>query len=85
MEMRREAHHLVEEFREKRKHALLNLLSDSVAGTTFFVMLAAAEEARCGQHLLPSLGDNESQILVTWVGKLYHGGLCLGAQRALAE
>ena len=46
MEMRREAHHLEHEFKEKRKHALLNLLSDSVAGTTFFVALAAATEAR---------------------------------------
>ena len=71
MEMRREAHHLVEEFREKRKHALLNLLSDSVAGTTFFVMLAAAEEARWAQHLLSSLsqdGHHVSQDLVTWAG-----------------
>ena len=46
MEMRREAQHLVEEFKSKRKHALLNLLSDSVAGTAFFVTLAAAREAR---------------------------------------
>ena len=52
MEMRREAHHLVEEFKSKRKHALLNLLSDSVAGTAFFVTLAAAREARCVSSVL---------------------------------
>ena len=46
MEMVREAHHLVGEFKEHKKHALLNLLSDSVAGTTFFVTLAAARDAR---------------------------------------
>ena len=46
MEMVREAHHLVGEFKEHKKHALLNLLSDSVAGTTFFVTLAGARNAR---------------------------------------
>ena len=45
-EMRREALHLVEEFRERNRAALLNLLADGTAGTTLFAMLARYTEGR---------------------------------------
>lgn len=46
MELSREARHLVEEFKDRKRQALLHLLSDGAAGTTFFLMLAFMRELR---------------------------------------
>lgn len=46
IELRREAHHLVEEFKERKREALLHLLSDGAAAFTFFGLLAFVKNGR---------------------------------------
>ena len=46
IELRLEALHLAEHFRDEKRHALLHLLSDAAAGITFFLMLALMREGR---------------------------------------
>ncbi|KAK9808357.1 hypothetical protein WJX73_005703 [Symbiochloris irregularis] len=46
IELRREAHHLMDEFKERKRTAVLHLLSDGTAGTTFFGLLTFVKNGR---------------------------------------
>lgn len=45
-QLRHEAHELVEEFQEKNKHNVLNVISDGISATTGFIILVKDKEGR---------------------------------------
>jgi hypothetical protein len=54
MELRREALHLAEKFKERNRSALLNLLSDSTSALTLFILLLRNTNGR--QALFRTIG-----------------------------